>query len=213
MFVAAAYILALQSTPTFTPRVDQCNHDAQLLHSAPPRLPAARYATLHGVPEATVAVTVDNKGQVVTAKIVQSAGEADLDAAALDSARTSTYAPATQNCKPVGETFGITIGFQPNDYACNHDAYVVSQGSPPMPDDVTGAKPGKATAIVRVIVAANGTVSGTTLTASTGNPNLDATALQAARQSTYSPKVVDCRAVAGDYIFKVTFDPNQQRPR
>jgi len=210
MFVAAVFTLALQSTPTFTPRVDRCNHDAQLLQSAPPRLPAARYKALHGVPEAIVSVTTDDKAQVVTAKIVQSAGEADLDAAALESARTSTYAPATQNCKAIGETFGITIGFQPNDYACNHNAFVVKPGVPGMPDDVGPLKPGqKLTVIVRVAIAADGTVSSATLTSPSGNVNLDAAALQAARQTTYSPKMVDCRAVAGDYMFQVTFEPNQ----
>ncbi len=189
--------------------MDQCNHDAQLLHSAPRRLPPARYKTLHGVPEALVSVTVDAKGQVLAAKIVQPAGALDLDVAALESARSSTYAPAVQSCKATGGTFGITIDFQPNDYACNHDAFVLSQGSPPMPDDVTRTAGGKATAIVHVIVAPNGTVGSDALTTSTGNPNLDAAALQAARQSTYSPKVVDCHAVPGDYFFKVIFDPNQ----
>jgi len=189
--------------------LDQCNHDAQLLRSMQPRLPAARYKTLHGTPQAVVAVTVDEKGRVVAAKIVQSAGEPDLDAAALESARSWTYAPATQNCKPAGETFGITIAFQSNDYDCNHDAFV--QGNPPMPaafqnDTAAGVK----TAVVRVTVAANGTVSDTVLTTSTGNSALDAAAVQAARAATYSPKVVDCRAVAGIYLFKVTFDPNNK---
>lgn len=210
MFATAAFILAVQTAPTYRPPVDPCNHDAQLLQSTPARLPAARYKTLQGVPEALVAVTIDAQGKVIAAKIARSAGALDLDTAALDSARFSTYAPAMQNCKAAPQTFGIAIDFQPNDDDCNHDAFVVTQGAvPPMAEDILNQKPGRElTAIVRVTVAPDGSVRDATLSQSTGNSNLDAAALQAAMQSRFSPKMVNCHAVEGDYLFKTTFVRN-----
>ncbi len=37
---------------------------------------------------------------------------------------------------------------------------------------------------------------------------IDQAALRAARQSTYSPKLVNCSPTTGDYIFRADFQPD-----
>jgi len=43
---------------------------------------------------------------------------------------------------------------------------------------------------------------------SSGNASLDAAALDAAKRTTLVPKIVNCRRVAGTYLFRSTFDPD-----
>ncbi|MBV8433654.1 MAG: energy transducer TonB, partial [Candidatus Eremiobacteraeota bacterium] len=43
---------------------------------------------------------------------------------------------------------------------------------------------------------------------STNNMAMDQAALRAARQSSYSPKLVNCQPVQGDYLFRVDFNPD-----
>ncbi len=37
---------------------------------------------------------------------------------------------------------------------------------------------------------------------------IDQAALRAARESTYSPKLVDCSPTTGDYLFRADFQPD-----
>ncbi|HEV3091259.1 MAG TPA: M56 family metallopeptidase [Candidatus Cybelea sp.] len=61
---------------------------------------------------------------------------------------------------------------------------------------------------VVVTIAANGHVTGTKILTSSGNAAIDAAIVKAARESTYSPKMVKCQPVAGWYDFHVEFKPN-----
>jgi TonB family protein len=61
------------------------------------------------------------------------------------------------------------------------------------------------TAAVHVSLDAQGRVVDTSVAQSSGNVGLDAAAVQMARNATYTPKYVDCKAVAGDYTFTVKF--------
>jgi len=58
---------------------------------------------------------------------------------------------------------------------------------------------------VQVDLSAGGTVTGVKIFESTGSSLLDQAALDAARRTTYSPKIVDCEHVSGTYLFRVEF--------
>jgi protein TonB len=58
---------------------------------------------------------------------------------------------------------------------------------------------------VQVSLAADGSVSAVALVRSSGDGGLDAVASEMARLARYSPKYVDCKAVAGTYAFRVRF--------
>ncbi len=61
------------------------------------------------------------------------------------------------------------------------------------------------TAAVHVSLDAQGRVVSTTVAQSSGNAGLDAAAVQMARNASYTPKYVDCKAVAGEYTFTAKF--------
>lgn len=66
---------------------------------------------------------------------------------------------------------------------------------------------GAGTVVVRVVVAPSGAVAAESIIESSGNPYLDRAAIVAARESTYSPKIVNCAATFGDFLYRVMFDP------
>jgi TonB family protein len=59
---------------------------------------------------------------------------------------------------------------------------------------------------VRVDLTQTGAVRAVSIARSTGDPALDAAALEAARRSTYAPEVTDCAPQPGSYLFRVEFD-------
>jgi len=61
---------------------------------------------------------------------------------------------------------------------------------------------------VQVDLSANGQVLGAKIFVSTGSSVLDTAAMDAARRTTYSPKIVDCDRVPGSYLFRVDFENN-----
>jgi protein TonB len=87
----------------------------------------------------------------------------------------------------------------------NSDPTVAS--TPDTPDLTPQARASKVngTAAIHVLLDPAGHVTDATVAQSSGNAGLDNTALQMARSAAYTPKYVDCRAVAGDYTFTVKF--------
>jgi TonB family protein len=85
----------------------------------------------------------------------------------------------------------------------NADASVVNAAEPAFPQ---GLKL-RGTADVLVTIAPSGRVIHTTVLHSTGDSTLDNAVVVAARQSTYSPKRVNCNPVQGSYIFHAEFKP------
>jgi TonB family protein len=61
------------------------------------------------------------------------------------------------------------------------------------------------TAAIEVSLDPKGRVLEARVAQSTGNTGLDTVAAQMARGATYTPKYVNCRAVAGTYTFTVKF--------
>lgn len=106
-----------------------------------------------------------------------------------------TVAPATPLPRPVCST----------PFA---DARTIEQFVPEMPE-MAREEGLSGTAEVKVTLSAQGTVTDATIYLSTGSPVLDAAAVDAARRTTYAPKIVDCETVAGEYLFRVEFSAQQ----
>jgi periplasmic protein TonB len=62
------------------------------------------------------------------------------------------------------------------------------------------------TAKVAVTLDAHGTVVSAVIAQSAGNAALDQEAIKAAKASTYSPEIVDCKPIGGVYLFRAVFD-------
>lgn len=86
----------------------------------------------------------------------------------------------------------------------NVDARVTSPAEPALPH---GSKL-KGSAVVAVTIAPDGTVAHTSVSQSSGNAAIDRATLEAAAHSTYAPKLVNCKAVEGTYLFRASFAPN-----
>jgi len=65
----------------------------------------------------------------------------------------------------------------------------------------------KVSAQVEVSIAPSGKVTGAKIYRSSGDAAVDNAVLTAAEKSAYSPKIVDCVAVQGTYLFKADFAP------
>ena len=61
---------------------------------------------------------------------------------------------------------------------------------------------------VKVDLSADGRVLDASIFASTGSSILDHAAVDAAKRTTYAPKIVDCARVPGSYLFRVEFQNN-----
>lgn len=67
---------------------------------------------------------------------------------------------------------------------------------------------GSATVLVRVDIAQSGQIVDAHVLSSAGVPSLDSATLEAAVQTTYRPKKVNCIPFASTYTFRATFAPN-----
>lgn len=90
----------------------------------------------------------------------------------------------------------------------NQNASIVKAMSPEYPDSARDLGLGPVTVLVNVTVDPSGEPWSVYISKSSGNSNIDAQALLAARGSTYSPKYQNCKAVRASYLFRAEFDPN-----
>ncbi|MDE2482954.1 MAG: TonB family protein [bacterium] len=90
---------------------------------------------------------------------------------------------------------------------CASDLPAALASAPPIPDIPPAARAAQTSGVARVKVTldASGAVRDAAMVASTGNPGLDALALQMARAARYTPARHACAAVAGTYTFAVRF--------
>jgi bla regulator protein blaR1 len=86
----------------------------------------------------------------------------------------------------------------------NSDAVVRNAVAPSFPHGLKLS----GTVEVGVTIAPNGHVVRTSVVRSSGNATIDAGVVAAARSSTYSPKVVSCTPVEGQYLFRADFAPS-----
>lgn len=106
--------------------------------------------------------------------------------------------------------FEIPPGYQKivapaSEASCFKDASVLTEVAPAFPASERGVFHGTATAYVEVSLDPAGKIAAAKIFRSSGVQALDDAALRAASQSTFSPKISGCKAVPGDYLFKVTF--------
>jgi protein TonB len=97
---AAASALVPGPTPSATPLTcDEPFADATADHVQAPDFPAAALAAAASA-GVSVRVDLDASGHVTAATVIESSGNSDLDAAAIDAARKTTYRPAVFACQP-----------------------------------------------------------------------------------------------------------------
>jgi bla regulator protein BlaR1 len=86
----------------------------------------------------------------------------------------------------------------------NVGALVRNAAMPQLPHGVKTS----GTAEVTVTISPSGHVTGISILRSSGNAAIDKAVINAARQSTYSPKIENCTPVVGTYVFRVDYAPN-----
>lgn len=104
-------------TPDFSrvyaPATPGCEQGATMVSAVSPKYPdSARKLKLSA--SVLVRVTIDATGALTSASIAQSSNNADIDAAALEAAKRSQYAPGRHRCKPAGGTYLFRAEFSPD---------------------------------------------------------------------------------------------------
>jgi TonB family protein len=175
------------------------------------QIPASLRAQ-HASLTAYVAVTLDTAGQVIGARVYRSSGNADVDGAALTAARSSKFAPGARECKPTGGTYLVAetldataLAPPPSATACDHDVQPLRLVDARFPDEARYDR-AFGTVVVDALVDPSGHFISAKIARSSGNPFIDAAAVQAARESTFKPKMVACKAVAGEYELTTNFN-------
>jgi TonB family protein len=161
-----------------------------------------------------IQLSVNADGSVASAQIQQSSNNLALDQAALQAARQSVYSPMIVNCEAKTANAVLVVAMAPNDQdsitvepmpnasGCptpNREAAIIEQVEP----DLNGLEShvtGPTSVTVRVSVDPNGRPGEVTVVSSSGDRLLDDAVVRAARLSKYTPRYVDCKAVAGDYV-------------
>jgi TonB family protein len=87
----------------------------------------------------------------------------------------------------------------------NAEAAVLTPAPPMVP--ASAPKLANAWVTVLVTIGPNGKVTHESVQHSSGSSQIDEATLDAAKRSTYSPKLVDCKPVAGSYVIKAKFAP------
>ena len=62
-------------------------------------------------------------------------------------------------------------------------------------------------ATVFVVVGSNGKVVAAKILKTSGDGSFDAASIRAARSSTYTPKLVDCKPIEGTFLFRTSLTP------
>src|SRR5579884_364553 len=192
-----------------------CTADPIVVHQVQPQAPKSVLDTVAGTREATVAVTLDASGKLTRAAIYRSSGYSALDAAALEAAMRSQYAPGKTNCGPSGGTFGVQFSFEGNarlvpGAQCPREVTLLRAVAPAVEQNPTNDV-WEEDARVAVTVLPDGSVWDAMLVHSSGNAQRDHAAVLAARTSTYKPKLIlsadgrTCEAVTGTYYFRASF--------
>jgi TonB family protein len=92
----------------------------------------------------------------------------------------------------------------------NRDALVTEPHQPEYPRSAKNLGP--LSVEIEVAVDPSGNIAEAHVYKSSGNPAVDESALRAASQSKYSPKLVNCQGVKGLYLFRADFRPNSYAP-
>jgi TonB family protein len=163
---------------------------ARIIPHTPPPTPAPTPVATPRVQATIVPPTITNRGK----------GPAIAKTLPIR-ARTPRPAPATAAPTPVAR-------LTPSGPCAGHaNADAALAATPDAADISPEARAAKVTgtAAVHVMLDPQGHVIDASVAQSSGNAGLDASAVQMARNASYTPKYVACKAVAGDYTFTVKF--------
>jgi TonB family protein len=89
--------------------------------------------------------------------------------------------------------------------AADRSAQIIGNPDPRLPE-IARQQGVDGSVVIRVGVSAMGLLENASVAQSSGNSLLDEEALRVARRSQYAPAVHDCRAIAGAYLYVVSFD-------
>lgn len=92
---------------------DVCNHGARIVNAAVPDYPDVARDLGLGHVVAVVEVLVGDNGLVKAMRIYKSAGNAEIDHAAMRVAYTSTYQAARKKCRAILGTYLFRVDFNP----------------------------------------------------------------------------------------------------
>jgi TonB family protein len=92
----------------------------------------------------------------------------------------------------------------------DHQVAVLKAVVPDYPESARDLGIGAVIVQIDVTVGPLGNLISASVYKSANNMALDQAALRAARQSTYSPKLEDCKPVTGSYLFTAAFEPEQE---
>ncbi len=87
----------------------------------------------------------------------------------------------------------------------NKDASIKGQAADADYPEIAKEQGAVGTAVVKVTLSADGSVSATSISKSAGNPALDQSAIAAAKATSYNAETVNCVPTAGSYLFQVDF--------
>lgn len=90
----------------------------------------------------------------------------------------------------------------------NVEATVTNAVQPDYPESAKDLGLGAVSVEVEVTVGPSGNLVSATVYKSANNMAIDQAALRAARQSAYSPKLVNCAPTTGNYLFRADFQPD-----
>ena len=76
------------------------------------------------------------------------------------------------------------------------------------PESAREANLGPVVVIVKITLSPTASITDASILQSSGNAQIDNSALRAAHQSSYSPKIDNCTPVSGSYTFRANFDPS-----
>lgn len=94
----------------------------------------------------------------------------------------------------------------------NVEATVVRAVQPEYPPSLRSLKLGPLSSIVVVTIGPQGNVESASTWKTSGYRALDESAISAARKSEYTPKVVNCKAIIGRYLFRADYRPDTPSP-
>jgi TonB family protein len=114
-------------------------------------------------------------------------------------------APGNESPSPATATPGTP---KPACSTPNQDATVANPMQPDYPESAKDIGLGPVTVLVAVTIGAQGQLLDAQIYQSSHNAAIDEAAIRAARQSQYSPRIVDCQPIEGTYLFHADFDPN-----
>jgi TonB family protein len=181
--------------PTATPTPPPSPTPTPVTHTAPPQTPPPQPKLLVHPPKQT---SQNQNGPSENAYTNKVGSESGIPQGTANSAPPATAPPpAAPSPSPTAT--------KPACANPNADAVATQKVTPDMPE-IARQMGATGTAQIKVTLDAKGNVTAVSVYKSTNNRALDQAALQAAQQSRYSPQVKDCVAVAGSYLYVVTFE-------